>query len=170
MENRLSDLLKILQKQLAHYRQLSDLLRTEREAVAEAKLSVIQDCVFAKESAIDGIRQREHERLRILGELAFELKIPIKNLNLNQLVLEVQGRFPKLSEQLRSVQVALQLMVQKAHDQNLYNKGLLEKSLMHFHQMKRNVLGEAEEKSQTYSSTGQQRSPGQGARLLSKEG
>ena len=169
MENRLTELLKILHKQLAHYRQLGEVLRHERECITNAQLSGMQECVFGKEAAIEAIKIKEQERARIMGELSFELRIPVKELNLTRLVKEVEPRLPKSAQGLRSVQVALQLLTEKAHELNVYNRGLLEKSLEHFHRMKRNVLGESHEKSSTYSAKGQQRLGGNESRLLSRE-
>jgi hypothetical protein len=54
-------------------------------------------------------------------------------------------------------------------NQNRQNQALVEKSLGHVNEMKRNVLGETTPMANTYTPNGQKSGPVAGARLISKE-
>jgi flagellar biosynthesis/type III secretory pathway chaperone len=158
-----------LQKLIGLHRQLLDSVRLEREALTAASLKDIQDATFAKQALIEAIRQAETERLRATGELAIAWKRPVKDLTLGEIVIAVQGRDAKTAETLRSSLNALNLLIKRIREQNDDNRGLVERSLEHVHQMKRNVLGEAVPNTGTYTQQGQKNPATGGARLISKE-
>lgn len=169
MEKELKDLHQNLQRLVGLHRQLLETIRLEREALVQASLKDIQESTYAKEAIIEGVRTCEIDRMKIVGELALILKKPARDLTLPNIVIAVQGVKPKEAEQLRSAYNALTVLIQRITEQNQSNRDLVEKSLEHVHNMKRNVLGEQTPKAGTYSSHGQKVNSAQGARLISKE-
>ena len=158
-----------LQKLVGLHRQLLDTVRLEREALTNADVKAIQDATTSKQALIEGIRHAEIERLKAIGSLALLWKKPLKDLTLSNLIIGIQATDLKLSEQFRTALNALTILVQRATEQNEDNRGLVEKSLEHIHQMKRNVLGESKPKSNTYTQQGQRANLGGNSRLISKE-
>jgi hypothetical protein len=144
-------------------------VRHEREALAQASLKGIQETTLAKEACVHAIQHAETERLKKLGVLAMAWKRPMRDITVNGLAIEVQGHDPKLAEQLRSAFNALTLLISRITEQNDDNRAFLEKSLEHVNEMKKNVLGEAIPRSNTYNQQGQRQGQTGGARLLSKE-
>jgi flagellar biosynthesis/type III secretory pathway chaperone len=158
-----------LQRLIGLHRQLLDCVRMERDALVAADLKAIQEATYAKQALIEGIRQAETERLRATGELAILWKRPVKDLTLSEVVIAIQARDPKAAEALRSSFNALTVMIKRIREQNDDNRGLVERSLEHVHEMKRNVLGEAQPNTGTYTQQGQKNPATGGARLISKE-
>ncbi|MBY0469820.1 flagellar protein FlgN [bacterium] len=162
-------ILQILQKQIGFHRQLLETIRMEKEALVNADLSGIQEATYAKEALVEGIKQQEAERIKTSTELALVFKKPLRELTLTGIILEVQGWDLKMADTLRSAQNTLALLAQRISDQNKYNKDLVEKSLGHVQEMKKNVLGESTPRSDTYSQSGQKVNATPSSRLISKE-
>lgn len=165
-------LLACLQKLIGIHRQLLETVRQEHEAIANALPKDLQEAVYAKEALIEGIRQQELLRQSIVGKIALQWNRPLEEITLSLIVLEVQNQDAKFSELLRSSQTALKMLAERVIEQNSYNRELLQKSLDHVHEMKRNVLGESKPKSQTYTAQGRKSLVGEqnnNARLISKE-
>lgn len=158
-----------LQRMIGLYRQLLDTVRMEHEALVQADLKNIQDTTLGKQALIEGIRATESDRLRIIGALAVEWKKPPRELTLSSVIVTIQGHDPKSAEQLRSAFNALTVLVKRVAEQNEENRGLVDRSLAHIHEMKRNVLGEAEPRSGGYDQKGRRSGKLGASRLLSKE-
>lgn len=141
----------------------------EREALVSADLKGVQEATYAKEALIEAIRHQELERLRITTELALSWKKPLRELTLPTIIIAVQGKDQQGAEQLRSAFNALTILIGRIQEQNDSNKGLVQRSLEHIQNMKRNVLGEGVSHSQTYTQQGQRATNAGGARLISKE-
>jgi flagellar biosynthesis/type III secretory pathway chaperone len=168
-DKNLSSIFQTLQKLVGLHRQLMENVRFEREALTNADLKGVQETTFAKEALVEQIRQQESARLKATAELALTWKRPFKELTLTNIIIAIQARDPKGAEQFRGVYNALTILIQRIREANEYNRGLVEKSLEHVHNMKRNVLGEAVPKSETYTPQGQRQPYTGGARLISKE-
>lgn len=165
----LPQLLAALNRLLGFHRQLLDAVRLEKEALANADLKGIQESTCTKEALIQGIRQAEQDRAEVTSQLAVLWRKPLKDLTLPNIAIAIQGVDSKGAEQLRSLFNALTIHIQRITDQSRYNAELIQKSLSHVLEMKRNVLGESVPHSNTYSSYGQKVNHGGGARLISKE-
>jgi flagellar biosynthesis/type III secretory pathway chaperone len=146
-----------------------EVVRLEREALVQAELKAIQEATLSKQALLEAIRQAESERLKATAEIAVAIKRPLRDLTLNQVIISVQGLEPKTADQLRSSLNMLTILVERIQEQNEENRSLLEKSLEHLHTMKRNVLGEATPKANTYTSHGQKSHSGAAARWVSRE-
>lgn len=158
-----------LQRLTGLHRQLMDTVRLEREALVAADLKGIEDATLAKQALIEAIRRSESDRIRFAGELALLWKKPLRELTLPVIVTQIQTSHPKLSEQLRSAYNALTILIKRITEQNQENLALVQSSLAHIHEMKKNVLGETTPKSNTYNPKGQKTMGAKGARLISKE-
>jgi flagellar biosynthesis/type III secretory pathway chaperone len=169
VEKNVAPIYQIIQKLIGLHRNLMDVVRAEREALTNADLKGIQDANAQKEALVQAIRQQEADRLRTVGELAIQWKRPFKDLSLQNIIIAVQGTDLKAAEQLRSSFNALTHLVSRVQEQNRYNAELLEKSLAHLLSMKKNILGEATPKSDTYNPQGQKTSSSASSRLISKE-
>lgn len=165
-------LLACLQKLIGIHRQLLETVRQEHEAIINARHKDLQEAVYAKEALLESIRIQERERQGVVDKIAQQLNRPIEEITLSIIVLEVQNIDAKFSELLRSSQTALKMLAERVIEQNNYNRELLQQSLDHVHEMKRNVLGESKPKSQTYTAQGRKSLVGEqnnNARLISKE-
>lgn len=169
MENILASIYQILQKLIGFHRQFLETVRMEREALVAADVKGVQETTYAKETIIESIRIVENERLKRLVELSILWKRPVKELTLPNIIIQIQGRDLKEAEKFRSSYHALTLLIQRIRDQNEDNLALVERSLEHIHNMKRNVLGEGQPRTEVYTSRGQKTNGPGGARLISKE-
>lgn len=169
MDKILTQVYEKLQKLVGLHRQLLEAVRTERESLVQADLSAIHSVTSHKQALLGSIHQVESERLRAMGELAVLWKKPFKELTLPHLIIQIQGHDAKGAEQLRTAYNTLKLLIQRISEQNQDNRALIEQSLGHLHNMKKNILGETVPRSNTYTHQGQQKSRPQVSRLLSKE-
>ena len=160
---------KTLQKLLGLHRQLLDLIRAERMALEQANIKEIQDITYSKEVVIHAVREAELERIREMSSLAARWKLPLVDMSLRKFIELIQGRDLPSAEKLRNVQNALKVLLDRIQEQNHQNGLLVQKSLEHVSVMKRNVLGEARGKNDTYTQRGRKSDFSAGARLLSKE-
>jgi len=165
----LEPLYHVLQKLTGLHRQLLDTVRMEREALVAADKKSIQETTYAKEAIIEAIRQQESLRMKCMGELFAIWKKPPSEMTLKQVMIHVQGYDPKSAEVLRGTYNALTVMIQHITEQNLSNRELIEVSLEHVQNMKKNVLSEAVPNSNTYTAHGQKTGGASGARLISRE-
>lgn len=168
-EQSLDAIYQSLQKLLGIHRQLMESVRAEKESLIVADLKKLQEITLGKEALIESVRAVEQQRQHAVAELAMLIKKPVRELNLANLIIQVQGFDLKRADQLRSVYQALQVLISRIQEQNLYNQAMVEKSLTHVDAMKRNVLGEAAPKSGTYNGRGHKTHGGGNSRLLSKE-
>jgi hypothetical protein len=166
LDKNLAEIYAVLQKLTGLHRQLLDTVRIERDALVSADLKAIQEVTNAKTVLVEHVRQHESLRLRLIGALAAEWKIPAAEMTLQRMIIQVQGTDQKSAEQFRSALNALTLLIR---EQNEDNRVLVETSLDHVNTMKRNVLGEAQPRSNTYNKTGQSQAPASDARLISQE-
>jgi flagellar biosynthesis/type III secretory pathway chaperone len=158
-----------LQKLVGLHRQLLDVVRVEREVLVQADLPGIQNAALTKQSLIEEIKHFEAQRVKQTGELALIWKVPLRELTLPNIIVFVQGVDAKTSEQLRTIFNVLTVLIQRITEQNQANMALVEKSLEHVHQMKKNILGEANPQSITYGHQGQKVTSSQASRLISRE-
>ncbi len=169
MEKPLVQIYQSLQKLVGLHRQLLESVRLERETLVQADLSGIQCATLAKQSLIQEIHHAEGVRLKQSGELALFWKKPLRELTLPNIIMTIQGEDARGAEQFRSMYNTLNVLIQRITDQNQSNLVLIEKSLEHVHQMKKNILNEAAPQSTTYSQQGQRVSSAHHSRLISKE-
>ena len=166
MEKNLSNLYDSLQKLTGLHRQLLEIVRLERTALIDADLKSIHAVTAKKQSLIESVQQEENRRLKFVGEISMDWKRSIKDLTLPNIVIEIQAKDPKGAEQLRSIFNALSVLIQRISDQNASNRILIERSLEHICEMKRNVLGEATVNSDTYTQKGSKTSGTPASRLF----
>jgi hypothetical protein len=169
LDTGLTELYQNLQKLVGFHRQLLDVVRLERDALLNVDLKSVQETTLAKEGLIQLIHQAETERIKQVTLLAVQMKKPVKELTLSKLIIEVQGKDLKFAEQLRSVLNTLNLLTERIIDQNKENSRLAENALSHVDQMKKNVLGEATPKSDTYSAQGKKTAVTSNPHFISKE-
>mgnify|MGYP001570559688 FL=1 len=169
MEKPLNEIYQFLQKLIGHYRQLMDFVRAEREALVQADIKGIHEALAGKEALLQLIQQTEKERMQVVAELALLWKKPLRDLTLTAIIHHVQGTDLKRAEQLRSVHTTLNMMIQRVRENNEDNRAFVEKSLVHIGEMKRNVLGEAVPRADTYNPQGQRSANTGSSRLVNRE-
>ena len=169
MEKSLAELYKVLQKLTGLHRQLLEVVRAERLALVDADVTAIQNCTDNKQVLIETIHLHESARLKLTGDLAVIWKRPYRELTLPNIAVAIQHLDPKGADQLRSYFNVLTVLIQRIAEQNTSNLSLIEKSLEHIHQMKKNILGEASAASNTYTPSGQKTAARKVPRILSKE-
>lgn len=169
MEKPLDNVYQTLQKLVGLHRKLLEAVRVEREALKQADINAIQSVSALKHSLIEEMHQVEKQRVSQVAELGLFWQKPVQDLSLSKLAIAIQGTDPKGAEQLRTVFSVLTLLIQRITDQNLDNLSMVEKSLEHIGNMKRNILGSAANPN-TYTPQGQRANSAPASRLLSKEG
>ncbi len=169
MKKDLDDLSKALQKLVGLYRQVAELLRRERISITNADLKGIQEATFEKEALVEQIRVAESIRQAGVVGVAYALRRPAAQLTLSEIAAVIQSEHAQAAKAIRSLGAALSLLIRRSGELNSENRGLVEKSLEHFEQMKCNVLGEANAGAQTYTQQGQKSQGTGAARLLSRE-
>ena len=169
MEKAVNQIYLSLQKLLELHRQLLDAVTMERNALVAADLKDLLNSTQAKEGLIQLIRAQENERAKFTSELVMIWKRPLRELSLTNIILALQVYDPKGAEQMQSVYTAISILIARISETNEYNKGLVERSLEHIHQMKKNILGEASPRSNTYTQQGQRSNNAGNSRLLSQE-
>ena len=165
----LTELYQNLQKLVGFHRQLLDVVRLERDALLNVDLKSVQETTLAKEGLIQLIHQAETERIKRVTLLAVQWKKPVKELTLSKLILEVQGQDIKLAEQFQSVLNTLNLLTERIISQNSENSRFAESALSHVDEMKKNILGEALPKSNTYGAHGKKTAAASTPHFISKE-
>ena len=169
LEKQVTEIYQTLQKLIGFHRQLREAVQAERAALVSADIPAIQEAVSLKQGLIEEIRRAEAQRVKATSELASLWRKDSSELTLPKLIIIVQGKDLKFAEQLRSSLNAITVLINHITEQNESNRALVERSLEHVHEMKKNVLGESVPKSTTYTQQGQRSSGMQGARILSKE-
>lgn len=165
----LAELHSSLQALVGHYRQLLEIVRLEKTALIEADLTAVQGVTHSKEAQLEIIRQAEVKRVGLVQEIALTWKVPFRDLTLNRIILDAQAVDAAVSETLRTDLVTLTLLMERTAEQNAKNKEVCIQSLKHIGEMKKNVLGEAEPKNETYSKKAQKVNSTGGGRLISGE-
>lgn len=158
MEELLNTLQKLLSRHIGLHRQLLDLVRLENEAIVQMNLKDIQEITFSKEATINAIQNCEIERKATSEKLGSS--------SLDGMIMDLQNAGNTvLSEQFRTAYNTLKILIEHIAEQNEQNKGLVEHSLVHISNMKKNILGVSDAQNTTYTSQGQtQSSQGDGAR------
>lgn len=169
MEKTLTSIFESLQALTGLHRQLLELVRVEKTALVDADLKAIHAVTAKKQQLVESIREAEKNRLRWIAELGVEWKRHVQELTLPNIIIEIQAKDPKGAEQLRSIFNALTILIQRITDQNSINRSLVEKSLEHIDQMKKNVLGDSSVRSNTYTPSGQKSGGAPASRLFSGE-
>lgn len=158
-----------LHRLIALHRELLDACGIERHALVQADLKAIQESTQHKQRVVEAIKGAEAERLQRVAELAIAWKRPVRELSLPKLAAALGPGDSAVAEDLRSAFSALSLLVERITEANADNRRLVERSLEHVEEMKRNVLGEAVPKSNTYTAKAQRQAQTSGARLFNKE-
>jgi flagellar biosynthesis/type III secretory pathway chaperone len=158
-----------LKKLIGLHRQLLETCRLEREALTQADIKQIQEATLAKQTVVEQIQRTESQRVQQVADLAMHWKKPMRELSLPSLIILIQGQDSKGAEALRSAFNTLTVLIQRITEQNNDNRALVERSIANVNEMKRNVLGEAVPKSNTYTANGHRAGVTGGARLISQE-
>lgn len=165
----LEELVKNLKHQLALYRQLVDLLRSEKEYLIQVALKEVRESTYSKEALLDEIHREEYRRKKWNKEAATFLGLKEEDITMEVVATRIAAT--DQYESLMSLKLALQHLVKKAAEMNLENKALIESALKDAQQLKKNILGLTSDMAQVYGPKGNL-GPGakeQGARFLSKE-
>lgn len=155
MEEKLNQIYDVLNKLVGLHRKLLEVVRLEREHLIEAQPKAIETITQQKHFLIEEIHQIEIIRIKLSAEFAVENKKNIKELTLKNLILAIQGEYPKIAQQLQSVKNTLLILSQRISEQNKENLILIERSLEHIEAMKRNLIQVQDISIDTYSQQGQ---------------
>lgn len=169
MDKLIEQIYDVLRKLAGLHTQLLEVVRLEREALVQADLKAIQSTADSKQGLIEEVHHAEILRLKLTRELAVVWHKPYRELTLPNIIIVIQSKDSKLAERFQSLYNTLTILIQRLTTQNKDNLALVEKSLEHVSQMKRNVLGEVVPKSNTYTQRGQKANGPNSARLISKE-
>jgi flagellar biosynthesis/type III secretory pathway chaperone len=169
LEKPVADILDSLGKLVELHQELVEACGLERDALVQADLKGMQDITLRKQKIVDSILVAEQVRSLNLVAYAHARGLAMEGLTLGRLIELLGSIDPKSAGALGAARLALTTVVNRAVELNDSNRALLERSLGYIEQMKRNVLGEAAPKSNTYNPQGQPKQSGGGSRLISRE-
>ena len=161
-----------LQELIGLHRQLYETVKAENQAITNADLKLTYDAAAAKEALIHWIHSAEIKRELIVETLVKKEGLILPNPSLRELILHYQKPDQELSEKLQIDLSSLMVLVDRIQRQNDSNARLVESSLKHVHNMKKNLFGETTHQGRTYNQQGQRNHAGansNGPRLISKE-
>jgi flagellar biosynthesis/type III secretory pathway chaperone len=160
-----------LQDLIGLHRQLYEVVKQENEALTNADVKGTYEAAASKEALIHWIHQSEMSRQAVVFALAKEEELSSPTPSLREVILHFQSKSPEISNQLQVDLTSLSVLVERIQKQNRLNGSLVEESLKHIHNMKRNIFGEVSP-AKTYNQQGQKNQVSAGAggpRLISKE-
>ncbi|MGE3261630.1 MAG: flagellar protein FlgN [Bacteriovoracia bacterium] len=165
----LEELTKNLKHQLTLYRQLVDLLRSEREHIVAVRLKEIRESTYSKEALLDEVHREEFRRMRWVKQASTFLGLSEKEITMEMVASKIGG--PEQYESMFSLKQALLHMVKKARDMNHDNQQLVTTALKDAQLLKRNILGLSSDQPQVYGPKGSIGSAvrDQSARFVNKE-
>lgn len=161
-----------LQELIGLHRQLYEVVKAENEAVVNADVKLTYEAAANKEALIHWIHQSEMSRQAIVYVLVNEENLDLKNPSLRELIVHYQIKNPELSQQLQTNLTTLIVLVERIKKQNELNGKLVEESLKHINNMKKNIFGETTHQAKTYNQLGQKNQASansNGPRMISKE-
>ncbi len=160
-----------LQDLIGLHRQLYEVIKQENEALMNADVKATYEAAASKEALIHWIYQSEMSRQAVVYALAQAEGLSSFTPSLKELILHFQSKDPDASNQLQTNLNTLSVLVDRIQRQNKQNGSLVENSLKHIHNMKKNIFGEVSP-AKTYNQQGQKNQVSAGAdgpRLISKE-
>jgi flagellar biosynthesis/type III secretory pathway chaperone len=161
-----------LQELIGLHRQLYEVVKAENESVTNADLKGTYDAAAAKEALVHWIHQAEMSRQAVTYTLSQAEGLESTTPTLKQLILHFQSIHEDFSNQLQVDLNSLVVLVERIKKQNELNGILVEASLKHVNNMKRNIFGETTHQARTYNQQGQKNQASaneHGPRLISKE-
>ncbi len=161
-----------LQELIGLHRQLYETVKTEHEAITNADLKQTYDAAANKEALVHWINQSELARQVIVKSLAEEENLLPGPPSLREIIIHFEVKNPEVSKKLQTDLTTLIVLVDRVKKQNEINGKLLEASLRHVNNMKRNIFGETTHQAKTYNQLGQRNqgsANAHGPRLISKE-
>lgn len=161
-----------LQELIGLHRQLHDVVRTENDAITNADVKGTYDAAAAKEALIHWIHQAEMSRQAVLYTLCKEEGLEGENPSLRELIAHYQGRDNDIANKLQVDFNSLIVLIERIKKQNELNGKLVESSLKHINNMKKNIFGETTHQARTYNQHGHKNTATtaeHGPRLISKE-
>ena len=161
-----------LQELIGLHRQLYEVVKAENAAITNADVKLTYEAAANKEALIHWIHQSEMSRQAVVHALVSEEGIELNNPSLRELILHFQATKPEFSNQLQTDLNSLIVLVERIKKQNESNGALVQESLKHIHNMKKNIFGETTHQARTYNQMGQRNQAdanANGPRLISKE-
>ncbi len=158
-----------LQELIGLHRQLYEVVKVENESLTNADVKATYEAATAKEALVHWIYQTEMSRQAITYALSQSENL--QSPTLKELILHYQAKDAEYANQLQLDLSSLTILIERIQKQNRLNGSLVESSLKHIHNMKKNIFGEVNP-AKTYNQQGQknQVSAGSGGpRLVSKE-
>lgn len=165
---KIEELINNLKHQITLHRQLTDLLREEKEHLIAVRFKEIREATYSKEAILDEIRREEFRRIAWTNEAAKAIGMPAKEITLEIIAKKIAS--PEQFEPLMSLKNTLLVLVKKTKEMNGDNKRLVEVAIKDANEMKRNLLGISSGQPQVYGPKGNIGAVrDQSARFLSKE-
>ena len=161
-----------LQELIGLHRQLYEVVRAENSAITHADVKLTYEAAVNKEALVHWIHQSEMSRQAVLHALLAEEGIELSSPSLRELILHFQVKNPSFSQQLQTDLNSLIVLVERIKKQNELNGALVQESLKHIHNMKKNIFGETTHQAKTYNQSGRKNqadASANGPRLISKE-
>lgn len=162
------ELFHILEKLVALHRNLVDLLNEEYSHMSVVDVKGLSEAAHSKEILMSEIFNLEQVRIKIVEKIATTFGLKTEDATLLSIASALNSTE---GDKLRSIRVALNLLVVQAKDLNARNMDFVQSSLARLEDMKRNALGLSNTAvKENYSNSGaRQPLPEQGGRLLSTE-
>ncbi len=135
-----NELILILEDLTKSYRQLLELVRSEKKILIDANILQMNECQFQKEIILQKINQSDLKRQSFAREICHELKINADEPRLLDIAKHLEGQ---VSDKLRSQHAALELIIKRLSEINFQNAQIAQLAL-------KNVNGALNNLKETY--------------------
>jgi len=129
VEDLISDLFAILNREADCYEELAETIRAERTFLTRLASDELEKNNDSKNRIIEAIRKFETERQRLARELAKVLELPSESANLSKIAALAP---PPWNHRLDEVRIRLQQLTRAVLSANEQNRKLVEHSSRHF--------------------------------------
>ena len=149
--------------------QLLKAVQDEKNHLIQANLQLIQRSIEIKQELTEKVKYTESRRLKTVSELAVIFQVEPQELTLARIIMILETRGAHLVEDYKSLYEKLRALIDEIRLQDLNNGELIKKSLEHIHEMKRNILGESNQKAVVYNAQGQRSLVNPNHRMICQE-
>ncbi len=161
-----------LQEMIGLHKQLLEVTRNENEAITQADVKATYEAAASKEALLHWIARAESSRQAIVYTLIKQENITAERPSLRDIILHFETRDAAIAQSLNTDLNALVILVERIKKQNELNGRLVESSMKHIDNMKKNIFGEIAPSGKTYNQHGQKNQAAGsqvGSRLISTE-
>lgn len=126
LERALSDLVAVIDREVALFRQLLETLNRQHQAVLQKEEDPVLQSTAQVQEIVDAARRLDQHRVAKTAEVSSRLGLEMEQPTLSQIIPLVEGQY---AERLRELREMLLSLTQRVQQTNLRNQKLLQRAL-----------------------------------------